>query len=202
MVLKRVKNSDMEALRRITGANLVSNLKELLPHDLGSAESVLEKKFGEYPCVCVSDSRAKSVTAILRGATGHTVDELERAFDDVIGVVTLSEESKIMVAGGGSAYAHLARVLRNKASDAPGRQAMAVESFANALESIPWTLAENAGVDPVDAILELKGAGVNDGISIDGDVKDMRELSVVEPRRIIRTAISSAVEASTLILRI
>ena len=107
-----------------------------------------------------------------------------------------------MVAGGGSAYAHLARVLRNKASDAPGRQAMAVESFASALESIPWTLAENAGVDPVDAILELKGAGVNDGISIDGDVKDMRELSVVEPRRIIRTAISSAVEASTLILRI
>ena len=202
MVLKRVKNSDMEALRRITGANLVSNLKELLPDDLGSAESVLEKKFGEYPCVCVSDGRAKSVTAILRGATGHTVDELERAFDDVIGVVTLSEESRIMVAGGGSAYAHLARVLRNKSSDAPGRQAMAVESFANALESIPWTLAENAGVDPVDAILELKGAGVNDGISIDGDVKDMRKLSVVEPRRIIRTAISSAVEASTLILRI
>ena len=202
LAVKRVKNSDMEALRRITGGNLVSNLKEMRSTDLGDAESIQEQKFGEYSCLCVRDSKAKSVTAILRGATGHTVDELERAFDDVIGVVALSDESKIMVAGGGSAYAHLARVLREKASSAPGRQAMAVEAFSEALESIPWTLAENAGVDPVDALLELKGKGINDGITIDGTVENMADLSVIEPRRIIRTAISSAVEASTLILRI
>ena len=202
LAVKRVKNSDMEALRRITGANLVSNLKDLRSTDLGDAESIKQQKFGEHSCVCVRDAKAKSVTAILRGATGHTVDELERAFDDVIGVVALSDESKMLVGGGGSAYAHLARCLRNQTHKAPGRQAMAVEAFSKALESIPWTLAENAGVDPVDAILALKGAERDDGISVDGEIANMVECNVVEPRRIIRTAISSAVEASTLILRI
>ena len=202
LATKRVKNSDMEALRRITGAKLVSEIKELKPEQLGSASLISEEKFGEHICVCVTNEGAKSVTAILRGATGHTVSELERCFDDVIGVVALSDESKIMVAGGGSAYAHLARVLRGRAHEAPGRQAMAVESFASALESIPWTLAENSGADPVDTLLSLKSASIHDGVSIDGEIKNMKKLKVIEPRKLIRTAISSAVEASTLILRI
>lgn len=79
---------------------------------------------------------------------------------------------------------------------------MAVESFASALESIPWTLAENSGADPVDTLLSLKGADVHDGVSIDGEIENMKDLKVIEPRKLIRTAISSAVEASTLILRI
>jgi len=202
LAVKRVKNSDMEALRRITGARLVSELKELRSTDLGDASWITEEKFGEHICICVTNEDATSVTAILRGATMHTTDELERAFDDVIGVVALSDSSRIMVSGGGSAYAHLARVLRERSHEAPGRQAMAVESFASALESIPWTLAENSGADPVDTLLSLKGADVHDGVSIDGEIENMKDLKVIEPRKLIRTAISSAVEASTLILRI
>lgn len=202
LAVKRVKNSDMEALRRITGARLVSELKELRSTDLGNASWITEEKFGEHICICVTNEDATSVTAILRGATMHTTDELERAFDDVIGVVALSDSSRIMVSGGGSSYAHLARVLRERSHEAPGRQAMAVESFASALESIPWTLAENSGADPVDTLLSLKGADVHDGVSIDGEIENMKDLKVIEPRKLIRTAISSAVEASTLILRI
>ena len=202
MALKRVKNSDMQALRRITGARLVSNVKEMRSSDLGDASQITEKKFGEHICISVTNEGAKSQTVILRAATNHTISELERCFDDVIGVVALSDSSKTMLSGGGSAHAHLARVLRGRASEAPGRQAMAVESFASALESIPWTLAENSGADPVDILLSLKSAGIHDGVSIDGEIKDMKELGVIEPRKLIRTAITSAVEATTLILRI
>tara|TARA_B100000287_G_scaffold249971_1_gene234962 strand:- start:538 stop:2121 length:1584 start_codon:yes stop_codon:yes gene_type:complete len=201
--LKRVKRSKIEALRKATGAKLVNGLDNIESDDIGVASEVKEVKFGDYHCTVVKSDTTTSVTACLRGSTGHAVDEIERAWEDSMGVVYLSARAKTLLAGGGAAYAHLARHLRRKATTMGDRKGMAINAFSEALESIPRTLAENAGIDPVDAVLALRRAKSPDyGINTLGKVVDMREARVIEPRKVVEMALGSATEAAIMILRI
>lgn len=201
--LKRVKKSRMEALKKATGARFVNGLEDIDPEDMGLASSIEEVKFGDYHCTVLKSDRTTSVTAVLRGSTGHSLDEIERAWDDAMGVVFLSARAKKLVAGGGGVYAHLARHLRLKAATMGDRKGMAISAFSDALESIPKTLAENAGIDPVDAVLALRKAESADyGINTEGDVVNMRDAKVIEPHKVVWTALGSATEAAIMILRI
>lgn len=206
LALKRVKKSTMESLKRSTKANLVSDTSEInVFEDLGTSKHIYEIQKGEHRCLVVEDKdgTSSSVTALLRGSTGHAVDELERAFDDSMGAVLLAHKTKTLISGGGSVYAHLARIVRKEGVEMGDRQGMAMEAYASALESIPRTLAENAGIDPVDAIINIRKAkNENYGISVNGDVINMKELGVIEPRKVLETAILTATEAAVMILRI
>ena len=203
LAVKRVKKSDLEALRRVTGASLVSNPENITDSDLGIATTIEEEKFGEHRCITVHTESAKSVTAILRGSTGHSVEEVERAFDDAMGVVALAHTHKTLLPGGGAVHGYLARMLREEGLQVGDRIGMAMEAYATALEAIPRTLAENAGLDPVDAIIALRQAkDYCHGITIDGDVKDMAKEGVMEPRKVLSNAIASATEACVMVLRI
>lgn len=203
LAIKRVKKSKMEALKKATGALFVSSLDEIEKDDLGYASNVEEVKFGDYYCTIVQSDKTTSVTAVLRGSTGHAVDEIERAWEDSMGVVYLSARAKRLIAGGGSSFAHLARHLKLMSLSRGDRQGMAINAFAEALESIPRTLAENAGCDPVDALLNLRNTiDAEDGINTEGKVVNMRKQKVVEPRKVVETALGSATEAAIMILRI
>ena len=203
LAVKRVKKSDLEALRRVTGASLVSNPESIVDSDLGIATSIEEEKFGEHRCITVHTEGARSVTAILRGSTGHSVEEVERAFDDAMGVVALTHTHKTLLPGGGAVHGYLARMLRAEGLQVGDRIGMAMEAYATALEAIPRTLAENAGLDPVDAIIALRQAeDYSHGISVEGEVENMAEHGVMEPRKVLSNAIASATEACVMILRI
>ena len=199
--IHRVKRSDMEMLSHLTGAPLCS---DDYGYDSLAKCSIREVKYGDSRNTLIStEDGDRAATAILRGSTGHSVDEVERAFDDAIGVVGLAWNEGNLVAGGGAVQTWLAQHLRAKATEIGDRVGMAIEAFANALEIIPRTLAENAGLDPVDAILNLRKASSNKhGISTDGEVVDMLDLGVLEPRKVISNAIASATEASVMVLRI
>lgn len=198
--IKRVKKSDMESLHRLTGASLVND--DIGMDALGSC-SLKEVKFGEHRCTLIEKEGARTVTAILRGSTGHSVDEIERAFDDALGVVGLAFNDGTLVAGGGAIHAWLSYHLRKLAASKGGRVGMAIEAFANALEVIPRTLAENAGLDPVDTILDLrKHESFVHGVSTEDGIVDMIDEGVIEPRSVISNAISAATEASVMVLRI
>ena len=150
---------------------------------------------------------AKSVSVLLRGGTEHVVDEIRRAFDDAIGVVAVAHEDRAVLTGGGSVLAALSRDLRAFAEGIGGREQMAIEAFAGALEVIPRTLAENAGLDPVNTIIEVRKAHAEGkatyGVNVfEGGVMDMREANVLEPLRVVEQAIQSATETAVMILRI
>jgi chaperonin GroEL (HSP60 family) len=150
---------------------------------------------------------AKSVSVLLRGGTEHVVDEVRRAFADAVGVVSVAWEDGLVLTGGGSVLAALSRDLRAFAESIGGREQMAIEAFATALEIVPRTLAENAGLDPVTTIIDLRKAHAEGdghaGINVfDGGVKDMLAASVLEPLRVVEQAIQSATETATMILRI
>ena len=203
LAIKRIKKSKMEALKKATGALFVSSLEEIEKDDLGYASNIEEIKFGDYFCTIVQSDKTTSVTAVLRGSTGHAVDEIERAWEDSMGVVYLSARAKRLIAGGGSSYAHLARYLKLMSLNRGDRQGMAINAFAQALESIPRTLAENSGCDPVDALLNLRNTlDAEDGINTEGQVVNMRNQKVIEPRKVVETALGSATEAAIMILRI
>ena len=206
LAFKRIKKSTMESLKRSTNANLVSDTSEINPfEDLGVSTKIYEIQKGEHRCTVVEDrdGSSSSVTALLRGSTGHAVDELERAFDDSMGAVLLAHKTKTLISGGGSVYAHLARIVRKEGVEMGDRQGMAMEAYASALESIPRTLAENAGIDPVDAIINIRKAkNENYGISVEGNVINMRELGVIEPKKVLETAILTATSCAVMILRI
>ena len=209
LAVGRVTPSDLELVRKTTGANLVNSLKDLKEGDMGEGTARLVK-YGEHNCIHVSGTGAEKgpVTAVLRGVSSHTAEELERAFEDCIGVVSVAYEDGEYLAGGGASYANLSRHLKDYADTVGGREQMAIDAFAQALESIPRTLAENAGTDPVDAMIEMrkKVSSNSDtpiyGIDIDGNVTDMLDLEVIEPSRVVTNAIKSATEASISILRI
>ena len=150
---------------------------------------------------------AKSVSVLLRGGTEHVVDEIRRAFDDAVGVVSVAWEDGAVLTGGGSVLAALSRDLRTYAESIGGREQMAIEAFASALEIIPRTLAENAGLDPVTTLIELRKAHADGdefaGINVyEGGVANMKEANVVEPVRVVEQAIQSATETAIMILRI
>ena len=206
--IRRAKKSDMEALSKATSGKIVTNLDDLTSDDLGNAEKVEEKKIGESEMTFITGCpEAKSVSVLLRGGTEHVVDEIRRAFDDAVGVVSVAWEDGAVLTGGGSVLAALSRDLRTFAETVGGREQMAIEAFASALEIIPRTLAENAGLDPVTTLIELRKAHAdgqsNAGINVyEGGVVDMRGANVLEPIRVVEQAIQSATETAVMILRI
>ena len=206
--IRRAKKSDMEALSKATGGRVVTNVDDLTFEDLGSAAKVEERKIGESDMTFITGCpEAKSVSVLLRGGTEHVVDEIRRAFDDAVGVVSVAWEDGAVLTGGGSVLAALSRDLRSYAESIGDREQMAIEAFASALEIIPRTLAENAGLDPVTTIIELRKSHADgnaySGINVeDGGVMDMFEANVLEPQRVVEQAIQSATETAIMILRI
>ena len=206
--IRRAKKSDMEALSKATAGRIVTNLDDLTLEDLGHAAKVEERKIGESDMTFITGCpEAKSVSVLLRGGTEHVVDEIRRAFDDAVGVVSVAWEDGAVLTGGGSVLAALSRDLRTFAETVGGREQMAIEAFASALEIIPRTLAENAGLDPVTTLIELRKAHADGqshaGINVyEGGVVDMKEANVVEPMRVVEQAIQSATETAIMILRI
>jgi archaeal chaperonin len=206
--VRRVKKSDMEKLAKATGANIVSKISELTPQDVGTAGLVEERKIGDDALTFVTGAKkARAVSILIRGGTEHVLDEIERSLDDALNVVAVAVEDGRYVIGGGATASELALHLRDEAAKVGGREQLAFESFAEALETIPRTLAENAGLDPIDIVIELrkahksghKGAGVN---IVTGKVEDMAQHHVIEPIRVGRQAIESATDAAVMILRI
>ena len=206
--IRRAKKSDMEALAKATGGRVVTNIDDLSDADLGHAARVEERKIGESDMTFLTGCpEAKSVSVLLRGGTEHVVDEIRRAFDDAVGVVAVAWEDGAVLTGGGSVLASLSRDLRTYAEGVGGREQMAIEAFASALEIVPRTLAENAGLDPVTTIIDLRKAHadgqVHAGINVyEGGVADMLAGHVLEPVRVVEQAIQSATETATMILRI
>ncbi|RLF16223.1 MAG: thermosome subunit, partial [Thermoprotei archaeon] len=209
MAVRRVKKSDMEKLARATGARIVTNIDDLTEKDLGYAELVEERKVAEERMVFVEGCKnPRAVTILIRGGLEKFVDEAERSLTDAVSVVADAIEDGKVVPGGGAIEAEIAKELRKYAAQVGGREQLAIEAFANAIEVIPRTLAENAGLDPVDIITELRAAhekadGWKYGVNVfDGKVDDMVALGVLEPVSVKLQAIKSALEAVSLILRI
>jgi len=206
--VRRVKKSDMEKLARATGASIVSELDEVEDSDLGYAGKVEERKIGDDEMVFVTNCKeAKAVTILIRGGTEHVVDEIERGMHDALSVVAATLEDGKITTGGGSAATEISLALRDFASSVGGREQMAVEAFADAIEVIPKTLATNAGLDAIDMLIELKKAHKEGkktyGVDIfEGKPSDMRSKNVVEPLRVGTQAIKSATETTVMILRI
>ena len=206
--IRRAKKSDMEALAKATNGRVITNIDDLSKDDLGKAARVEERKIGDSDMTFITGcEEAKSVSVLLRGGTEHVVDEIRRAFDDAVGVVSVAWEDGAVLTGGGSVLAALSRDLRAFAESVGGREQMAIEAFATALEIVPRTLAENAGLDPVTTIIELRKAHAEgdskSGINVyEGGVMDMKEANVLEPLRVVEQAILSATETATMILRI
>ncbi len=212
LAVRRVKKSDMEKLARATGARIVTNLDDLKPEDLGYAELVEERKIGEDKMVFVEGCKdPKSVAILIRGGLERMVDEADRALHDALCVLSDIVDCPKIVAGGGAIEVELARRLRDYATEIGGREQMAIEAFADALEVIPKTLAENAGLDPIDVMVALRHAHSEGKIGWGVDVfeadpkkavKDMFELGVVEPVKVKEQAVKAATEVACMILRI
>lgn len=210
MACNRVKMSDLELVRRTTGANLVNSLKDIRVGDLGEGRAD-KIEYGEHKCIQVSSSgnidAISPVTVVLRGVSSHTAEELERAFDDAVGVVSVAFMDNAFLVGGGAAFMYLSKHILEMAKSIGGREQMAIEAFAHALENVPITLAENAGADAVGTMIGLRSAVSQHqapiyGVNIDGNVADMLNLKVIEPTRVISSAVKSATEAAVSILRI
>ncbi len=205
---RRIKKDDVEKLARATSAGIISNLDDLTARDLGYAALVEEKKFGDEEMTYVTGcKKAKAVTILIRGGTEHVVDEVERAIKDAIGDISASLRLGKVVAGAGATEVEVARSLRKFANSLSGREQLAVLAFADALEVIPITLAENAGLDPIDSLTELKASHDKGqkwaGLDVfSGKVVDAWKRGVIEPLKIKTQAIKSASEVAELILRI
>ncbi|MEM1809733.1 MAG: thermosome subunit beta [Thermofilaceae archaeon] len=209
LAVRRVKKSDMEKLARATGGKIVTKIEELSPDVLGYAELVEERKVADEKMVFVEGCpNPKAVSILVRGGLERAVDEAERNLVDALSVVSDVIEEPYILPGGGAPEAELAKELRIYASKVGGREQLAIEAFANALESIPRTLAENSGLDPIDILAELRAAhekpdGWKYGVDVfEGKVADMWSLGVVEPLSVKLQAFKAATEAAIMILRI
>lgn len=207
--VRRVKRSDMEKLAKATGGKIVTNLDDLKASELGSAEQVEEVKIADSQMTFVTGCKnPKAVSVLIRGGTEHVIDEVERSLHDALKVVGVAIEDGTIVPGGGASEIELALKLRDYGQSVGGREQLAIEAFAEALEIIPWTLAENAGMDAIDIVIELKNAhsksnGKNFGINVlQNKVSDMLSAKVLEPLRVKTQAIQSATEVASMILRI
>src|SRR3989441_987973 len=206
--VRRVKKSDMEKLAKATGGKVVTKLDELSKDDLGFAKLVYEKKIGDDEMTFVTGCKnPKAVSILLRGGTAHLPYETHLSLEDATSVVAVAIEDSKVITGGGSSAMEIALALRDFASTIGGREQIAIESFADAVEIIPRTLSENAGLDPIDMLIELrkehkkgnKSAGIN---VFTGKVSDMKKENVIEPIRVGTQAISSATDAAVMVLRI
>lgn len=208
MSARRVKKSDMDKLARATKARVVTSLRDISKEDLGYAALVEEKKISGEQMIFVRECKdPKAVSILIRGGTEHVIEEVKRAMDDAVGGVASALEVGKVVAGGGAPEAAVAKGLREVAQKYSGREQLAIQAFAEALEVIPRSLAENAGLDPIDTLVALRTAHdagkVTAGLDVfSGKVIDMWEAGVIEPIKIKTQAIKSAAEAAEMILRI
>jgi archaeal chaperonin len=206
--VRRAKKSDMEKLAKATGATIVNTLDDLNAKALGMAGIVEERKLGDDKFTFVTECpSARAVSILLRGGTEHVVDEAERALHDALSVVAVALEDGKMTPGGGAAATEIAMQLRGWATTVGGREQLAIEAFADAVEVVPRTLAENAGHDELDILLELRRAHKkgqkNAGINVyTGKIEDMVENHVIEPLRVGTQEIKASTEAAVMILRI
>ncbi len=208
LAVRRIKESDLTKLAKATGARIVTNLDDLFDKDLGAAETVEERKIEEDRWVFVEGCRhPKSVTILLRGGSQRVVDEVDRSVHDAVMVVKDVMEEPSIVAGGGAPETYAATKLRNWAKSLEGREQLAVERFADALESIPLALAENAGMDPIDTLTALRAKQLKGekwtGIDVmNGRIGNMQSGDIVEPLAVKHQVVSAATEAACMILRI
>jgi archaeal chaperonin len=208
LAIRRVKSSDMDKLARATGATVISSIDGISSKELGFAGLVEERKLSGEDMIFVEECKnPKAISLIVRGGTEHVVAEYERAIEDAIRVVSTVVKDKKYVAGGGSPEIELSLRLQEYAPTVGGREQMAIEAFATALEIIPRTLAENAGLDTIDMVIALRSAHEKGqktfGLDVfEGKPIDMLKEGVIEPLRVKTQAISSAVEAACMILRI
>jgi len=209
MAVRRVKKSDMEKLARATGGKVITNLDDLKAGDLGKAGLVEERKVGDDEMVFVEGCKdPHSVGILIHAGLERMVDEAERAMNDALSVVADVTEDNKVVAGGGAVEAEIAKEIRDYATKVGGREQLAIEAFAEALESIPKALAENAGLDPIDILVALRSAhekpkGQTMGVDVfTGKIEDMQEKGVIEPLKVKLQAMKSAVEVASMIVRI
>ena len=208
LAVRRVKESDMTKLSKATGGRITSNLDDISEKDLGSAEIVQQKKIESDKWVFIEGcSNPHSVTVLIRGGSQRVVDEADRSIHDALMVVKDVIEKPLIVAGGGSPEAYLAGKLKQWADSFDGREQLAIKQYAESLESIPLTIAENAGMDPIDSIIALRAkqnsgeqtTGIN---AREGKIGDVYSLDIVEPLAVKEQIIKSATEAACMILRI
>ena len=208
VAVRRVKESDMTKLAKATGGRIVTNLDDLFEKDLGSAENVEERKIEEDRWVFVEGCKhPKSVTLLLRAGSQRVVDEVERSVHDSIMVVRDVMEFPSVVAGGGSPETYAATKIRNWSKSLEGREQLAAEKFAESLESIPITLSENAGMDPIDTLTNLRSKQNKGekwtGIDVmKGRVTNMKTSDIIEPLAVKNQIVSAATEAACMIIRI
>ena len=208
LAVRRVKESDMTKLAKATGGRITTNLDDITEKDLGYADLVQQKKIETDKWVFIEGCKnPHSVTILIRGGSQRVVDEVDRSIHDSLMVVKDVIETPSIVTGGGSAEAYLAGQLNEYADSFDGREQLAVKQYAEALESIPLTIAENAGMDPIDTIISLrakqnsgrKGTGIN---AREGKIGDMNSLNILEPLVVKEQIIKSATETACMILRI
>jgi len=209
LAVRRVKESDMKKLSRATAGKVITNLDDIRPEDLGYAELVEERKIGDDKMVFVEGCRnPKSVSILIRAGLERMVDEAGRILHDVLSVIADLYKKNKVVAGGGATETEMAKQLRDYAVQIGGREQLAVEAFAKSLEIIPKTLAENAGLEQIDIMVNLRSAhekskGHSMGVDVfTGKIVGMFEKGVIEPLSVKEQAIKSASEAATMILRI
>ena len=209
LAVRRVKKSDMEKLAKATGGRVVTSIKDLTPEDLGYAEVVEERKVGDEKMVFIRGCKnPRSVGILIRAGLERLVDEAERAMHDSLCVIADVFEEPRILPGGGATEVEVARRLRDYAKKIGGREQLAIEAFADAVEVVPKTLAENAGLDPLDIMVSLRAShekpdGVGMGVDVfSGDVVDMFEQGVIEPLKVKEHVIKSATEVASMILRI
>jgi archaeal chaperonin len=209
LTVKNVSSSDMEKLAKATGGSVVAILKDLSKKTLGQAKLVEEVRIGDDKLVYVRDAKnPKAVTIMIRGGSEHVVDEAERSLHDALCVVRNAVEDGKILAGGGAPEAELSKRLKDYARKVGGREQLAVEAFAEALEAIPVAIAQNSGINPIDIMVELRSKhnssqnlwyGVN---TLTGKTADMWKMKIIEPLRVKKQVIRSAVEAVTMLLRV
>ena len=209
MSARRLKESDMEKLAKATGAKIVNNLKDLKKGDLGACGLVEERKVGNDKMIFVEECKnPASVAIFVRAGLERMIDEAERSLNDALYVVSDVAKVPKMVPGGGSIEMELAKEVRSYARQVGGREQLAIEAFADALEVIPRTLAENAGLDLLDTMVAMRAAhekknGLRMGVNVfEGGVIDMLKEGVIEPMVVKRQAIKSSIEVASMILRI
>ena len=209
MAARRVKESDMQKLARATGGKVTNNLDDLKAADLGLAGHVEERKIGDDKMIFVEKCKdPHSVAILIRAGLERMVDEAERAMTDSLSVVSDVVENSKIVAGGGAVEIEVAKELRKYANKVGGREQLAIEAFADAMEVIPRALAENAGLEPIDMLVELRQAhdkedGKNMGINVfTGKIQNSIDNGVIEPIVVKEQAIKSAAESACMILRI
>jgi len=208
LAVRRVKESDMTKLAKATGARISTNLDDISASDLGSAEIVQQKKVESDKWVFIEGCQnPRSVTVLIRGGSQRVVDEVDRSIHDALMVVKDVVEKPLIVAGGGSPEAYLAAELNEWSSNSEGREQLAIKQYAEAFESIPLTIAENAGMDPIDTIITLRANQSNGKQTVGINAKEskignMLSLDIVEPLVVKEQIIKSATEAACMILRI